>query len=884
MADTIVVNIVDKSVPALNPKNIAIINQPNPVNNYPVNGDQMLQLIQFPQYWITDAATGIIINGGNIYEYFPELKPGGGGGGSDLYYSITSYVDGTTGETTYRLMESRDGGTPVAVGDVIEFRGDMMIVTYGTQQMLLNTALTTINDDIEDKQDKAPDGTHNLIDADGVVDPRYLPDYLLGACIYAGNVGTGAVATLTTAAQHKLGTTTQSITLTNDTTDITGYTANEGLYYIATAEFSFASLAIKAGDWLISTGTMWSKVDNTDAVTGVKGDAESTYRIGNVNITKANIGLGNVDNTSDADKPVSTATQTALNLKANTADLAAVATSGNYSDLSNTPTIDTELSTTSTNAVQNRVITNTIGDVNLVLESVLHRAGGHVVKITTLTGATVTLTNPSNTYNVVADSNGLAEFKGVEAGTYTVYATIDDAVSDSISIVIADHTATEDSFATLTVSASDNTTITATDGSVTKTIEYTGTPVVQYVSLGTWDLSCVIDEETVTEQVTVSDYENTNVHLEPPPPVVTRTTDFVNNTTSLDGDVSQLLVYSNMKRCNVADDGTINAYDGDVGYTEDGSNGQVMVYVRKFYYKLDVSEEGSLSGVNIRKGKWSISDTPDDGFKLHPAFIGTDGSTELDYFLYGAFEAVGQDNNGTYSTNYNTTSYKMGSVGGNAYEPIGKLTRSTARTMAANRGTGWYQVAVRQTMAVQMLFAVEYGFNSQLTLGQGFTDSTNSNPINAGTTTGSISSGSTTNAKIAVNYRGIENMWGNKHTWIDGLNMSSETPYICDSYSFADDTTTGYTQIAFNCPANNYQSALGYDSTNDWVLLPSEASGADQNSAIGDYVYDSVGGLAARLGGAWSNSSNAGVFCWVLNYPASYQGRNVGVRLMYIPS
>lgn len=353
---TVNVNIVDKSVAPLNPVNIAIINQPNPVNNYPVDGDQMLQLIQFPQYWITDAATGIIINGGNIYDYFPELKPGGGGGGgSDISYTIASYIDGTTGETTYRLMESRDGGTPVAVGDVIEFRGDMMLVTYGTQQMLLNTALTTINDDIEDKQDKAPDGTHNLIDADGVVDPRYLPDYLLGACIYAGNVGTGAVATLTTAAQHKLGTTAQSITLTNDTTDITGYTANEGLYYIATAEFSFASLTIKAGDWLISTGTMWSKVDNTDAVTGVKGDAESTYRIGNVNITKSNIGLENVDNTTDLDKPISTATQEALDLKLDTAD------------------VDDALSEESENPVQNKVITTTIGDVDEVLQGVLSR-------------------------------------------------------------------------------------------------------------------------------------------------------------------------------------------------------------------------------------------------------------------------------------------------------------------------------------------------------------------------------------------------------------------------------------------------------------------------------------------------------------------------------
>lgn len=37
------------------------------------------------------------------------------------------------------------------------------------------------------------------------------------------------------------------------------------------------------------------------------------------NVTKIQVGLGNVDNTSDSDKPVSTATQTALNLKANLA-------------------------------------------------------------------------------------------------------------------------------------------------------------------------------------------------------------------------------------------------------------------------------------------------------------------------------------------------------------------------------------------------------------------------------------------------------------------------------------------------------------------------------------------------------------------------------------
>ena len=50
-------------------------------------------------------------------------------------------------------------------------------------------------------------------------------------------------------------------------------------------------------------------------VQGVKGSAESAYRTGSVSISKANIGLGNVDNTSDADKPISTAVQTALDAK-----------------------------------------------------------------------------------------------------------------------------------------------------------------------------------------------------------------------------------------------------------------------------------------------------------------------------------------------------------------------------------------------------------------------------------------------------------------------------------------------------------------------------------------------------------------------------------------
>lgn len=78
------------------------------------------------------------------------------------------------------------------------------------------------------------------------------------------------------------------------------------------------------------------------AVTGVKGDAESSYRTGNVNITKTNIGLGNVDNTSDVNKPISTATQTALNAKVNKTDIATTSALGLVKPDGDTVTIDAD--------------------------------------------------------------------------------------------------------------------------------------------------------------------------------------------------------------------------------------------------------------------------------------------------------------------------------------------------------------------------------------------------------------------------------------------------------------------------------------------------------------------------------------------------------------
>lgn len=89
------------------------------------------------------------------------------------------------------------------------------------------------------------------------------------------------------------------------------------------------------------------------AAVAVKGDSETNYRTGNVNITKANIGLGNVPNVATNDQtPTFTQATTRANLTSGEklsislgkiskffADLKTVAFSGSYSDLSDKPTI-----------------------------------------------------------------------------------------------------------------------------------------------------------------------------------------------------------------------------------------------------------------------------------------------------------------------------------------------------------------------------------------------------------------------------------------------------------------------------------------------------------------------------------------------------------------
>ena len=366
--------------------------------------------------------------------------------------------------------------------------------------------------------------------------------------------------------------------------------------------------------------------------------------------------------------------------------------------------------------------------------------------------------------------------------------------------------------------------------------------------------------------------------------ILSRYVDFTLNAKTLIGNISTHPVYSAINRCNVSDDGTINAFYGDNSYTEDGSNGQVMVYIPKFYYKVTPDPNGGLDGSNIRKCWWSISDTAGDGYKLHPAFYDASGN-EIDYFLYGAFEAVGQNSSGVYSSDYNTAEYKLGSVGGNTYKPIRNLTRAIARTMATNRGTGWYSAGIKQTMAIQMLFAVEYGFNSQVAVGYGVISDTDTH--NTGQTVGNITSGTRNNQTTCVNYRGIENIWGNLWNWIDGININDYVPYICDSYSFEDDTATGYTRIGFTMASvTGWVTAFGYDVNNDYTFLPLETTSSEiPSGAIGDYYGAGGGGWCIYpIGGSWVDHNYVGLFDIGAGNTSATSAKYFGARLMYIPT
>jgi len=156
MANTLTVDIVDMTVPPLRPVRIAIVSKPNPVTAEPVTGEQLLQLIQFPKYKITETATGKVVNGGNIYEYFPELQPGGGGvTPAQVQAMINSSIDSTVSASSTNAIQNKSIKSYVDTGlaDKASTSSLSTVATSGSYNDLKD--IPTIDSELSDSSTNA---------------------------------------------------------------------------------------------------------------------------------------------------------------------------------------------------------------------------------------------------------------------------------------------------------------------------------------------------------------------------------------------------------------------------------------------------------------------------------------------------------------------------------------------------------------------------------------------------------------------------------------------------------------------------------------------------------------------------------------------------------
>lgn len=393
-------------------------------------------------------------------------------------------------------------------------------------------------------------------------------------------------------------------------------------------------------------------------------------------------------------------------------------------------------------------------------------------------------------------------------------------------------------------------------------------------------------------------------------------------------DFDKFSMYGGRKRCNVSDGGTINAYYGDEGYTEDGSNGQVMVYQPKFYYlvcPLEYDRQETGYGYHLRKANYYVSETQRAGFKLHPAFYDKNGN-EVDYILMSAYEGCIYDTSANaYMLNdeqvMDASKDKFSSIAG-ARPATGvsqNLTRPNIEQMAKNRGEGWHSFGIKTASMEQLLMIVELGMmNLQTAIGQGVvnlpwttgTDTTSSYAGVTGSTAslgngtgratetttyeGGVATKNTADGKTSICYRGVENFWGNIWKFAYGVNiwgngkMAGGMPYICSDFNYAEGKNTdNYEGAGFTVTkANGYISAMGYSTKYDWLFMASECLG-NSSLPVGDYTYitENLNGYRiALLGGNWGGGSDAGGFYWSLSYGVGTRARGIGGRLVYVPT
>lgn len=507
--------------------------------------------------------------------------------------------------------------------------------------------------------------------------------------------------------------------------------------------------------------------------------------------------------------------------------------------------------------------------------------GGSYITLTfasDFVGQAWTLSGGGETYTGMVDSSKTATVSvlGINT-TYTLSAALSGTTYTAEITTKAYYTAlavTLEKFqSTITVTVDSGSTVTATLGSTVLTKTSTGTAVFTVGKAGTWAIKATKGDQTAEGTVSITasgqsksltlsyanvfgvcwDTSNSSTALTRLTPstdpygLVTRsvTTEPVPavGTGSGSSPFDSYAPWNGMKECNLNASGTVTAWKGDSGFAR--TNTRTMVFIPEFYV---------AAKRNGTKQYFYISDQPVTGFTKHPG-------------------------SGKYVGKYNAANSYCASITENS--PTVSLTRSQFRQGAVNMGSKFHLYDFATYCAIIFLYIVEFAdWNCQSKIGQGFTYSNNRAAIYSGGTdrmTYHTGHASDSDNLSAVQYRGIENLWGNVCQWVDGFNANGTRAYYCtDPSKYADDTVTGYTNIGF-LPTNGWITDLTV--TENGLLIP-KYNGGSETTYVPDYVYSSSGWRVLFVGGYWDDGAFAGLLYFIANYASSNSGSGISARLL----
>ena len=307
--------------------------------------------------------------------------------------------------------------------------------------------------------------------------------------------------------------------------------------------------------------------------------------------------------------------------------------------------------------------------------------------------------------------------------------------------------------------------------------------------------------------------------------------------------------WSGMEEYNIVNNAVGPKY-GETGFSR--TDNDTMVYIPEFYY--NVKDDSANS-----KRYFYISDRKIDGFEKHPG-------------------------SGRYVGRYNTIA---GNYSESGAAPYVNMTINTARTGATGKGSKWSLYDYASWCAIQLLYLVEYAdWDSQTKIGRGYVDS-NRSAISSGKTDTMVyhtGRAAGTDGKTAVQYRHVENAWGNVNDFVDGLNAKGSSVYICtDPSRYASDTANRYIEFTGMPTASAYISGLKYYDDYPWLMLPQTGKGSSSTYIPDGYGYWTSDWAYMKIGGHYSNGSEAGLFYFDRGGPTSEASSNMGARLQFNP-